>query len=522
MHQFRSGGWESMNTHLLLLATFGLFATNAAWPQTQPQPGQNVPLYRVTVVERTVKAINYQYRSDPTQIDFRGTVLLPESKGDATVECKGGRTDIDAHFEHVRPPSRYGPEYLTYVLWAVTPEGHAENLGEVMAGSSDKAHLHVTTDLQAFGLIVTAEPYSAVRQPSDVVVMENEIRPDTIGRIEPIQVKYELMPRGEYTYNVPADLKAAEGTGPSVSMSEYEATVAVYQAQNALQIAKAAGADQYASDTFNRAQGILSNAQAMQTHKSDRNTVITLAREAAQTAEDARAIAIAKKHDTEIANARAQVAQEQQRRIQAEAEAQTARAEASADRAMLDQERNARQQSDGTAQVTPPPPPPPPPAATMPAQPADAGTRQKRELRMNLYQQLTQAALATTDTPRGLVVTLPDTDFEGRGVNGAVAARLSRIASIVAAHPGLMIEVDGNSDVAGVEAERLWDERDRAVRELLVSSGVPAGSITTRYLGSNRPLGPQAAQNRRIEIAISGDAIGNQPSWDRSYSLTPR
>src|SRR5579872_3368686 len=156
---------------------------------------QNVPLYRVTVIERTVKAVNYQYRSGiPTQIDFRGTVLLPEGKGDAMVESKAGRTEIDAHFEHVSPPSGYGQEYLTYVLWAITPEGHAKNLGEVLAGSSDKAKLRVTTDLQAFGLIVTAEPYAAVRQPSDVVVMENEIRPDTIGKIEPIQAKYDLLP----------------------------------------------------------------------------------------------------------------------------------------------------------------------------------------------------------------------------------------------------------------------------------------------------------------------------------------
>ena len=178
-----------MNLRITGIVAFAIAITGSVWCQTQDGPGQNVPLYRVTVIERTVKAVNYQYRSGPTQIDFRGTVLLPEAKGDATVESKAGRTEIDARFERVLAPARYGREYLTYVLWAITPEGHAKNLGEVLAGSSDKAKLHVTTDLQAFGLIVTAEPYAAVRQPSDVVVMENQIRPDTVGKIEPIHAK---------------------------------------------------------------------------------------------------------------------------------------------------------------------------------------------------------------------------------------------------------------------------------------------------------------------------------------------
>jgi hypothetical protein len=165
-----------MLRQLSVLAIFGLNLMPAGW-------GQSVPLYRVTVVE--LKAVDYQYRSGPTGIDFRGTVLLPESKGDATVESKAGRMEIDAHFSHLLSPARFGGEYLTYALWAITPEGHPKNLGEIVPASSDKAHTTVTTDLQAFGLIVTAEPYAAVREPSDVVVLENEIRPDTIGSVEP-------------------------------------------------------------------------------------------------------------------------------------------------------------------------------------------------------------------------------------------------------------------------------------------------------------------------------------------------
>src|SRR5579883_958876 len=238
-----------------LLAILALFLTVTGLP------AQTAPIYQVTVVERTVKAVNYQYRTGPTRIDFRGTVLMPMAKGDAVVESKSGRTAIEAHLSHVGPSQRYGPEYLTYVLWAITPEGHAKNLGEVVTDPSDRARLTVTTDLQAFGLIVTAEPYAAVRQPSDVVVIENEIRPDTIGNVEPIQAKTELLPRGHYTYNVPANPSAAEGSGPRVSMRQYEQMVELYQAQNAVQIARAAGAAQYAGDTLQRAEGLLTEAQ---------------------------------------------------------------------------------------------------------------------------------------------------------------------------------------------------------------------------------------------------------------------
>src|SRR5215469_18291868 len=169
-----------MCVKVALAATLGIFFTSPSWPQGTPQHEGTVPIYQVTVVERTVRAVNYQYRSGPTQIDFRGTVLMPSAKGEATVESKSGRTEVDAKFDHVDAPSRFGPEYLTYVLWAVTPDGHARNLGEVHTSSSDKGRMRVTTDLQSFGLIITAEPYAAVRLPSDVVVMENVVRPDTI------------------------------------------------------------------------------------------------------------------------------------------------------------------------------------------------------------------------------------------------------------------------------------------------------------------------------------------------------
>src|SRR5207342_2447698 len=172
------------------------------------QEGKN-PLYtiRVNVVERTAKAINYRHRSGSTTIGFNGTALMPEARGEAKVESKQGYIEIEVEFDDLQSATRFGPEFLTYVMWAITPEGRATNLGEVILNGT-KSKLNVTSELQAFGLIVTAEPYFAVSQPSDVVTMENTIRRDTVGKIEEVSAKYELLQRGQYTVNAPpAELK---------------------------------------------------------------------------------------------------------------------------------------------------------------------------------------------------------------------------------------------------------------------------------------------------------------------------
>jgi flagellar motor protein MotB len=518
-----------MNRKLLSAAAAVIFTTNVGRSQDPPKHPEGAPLYRVTVVERTIKAVNYQYRSGPTPIDFRGTVLLPEAKGGAMVESKAGRTELDAHFEHLAAPTRFGREYLTYVLWAITPEGHAKNLGEVLPGSSDKAKTHVTTDLQAFGLIVTAEPYAAVRQPSDVVVLENEIRPDTIGRIEPIQVRYDLLPRKPYIYDIQAGRQAAAASGKPVSMSEYQTTVEIYQAQNAVQIAQSQDAAKYAPEVMSKAEELLRTAQQMHEHKQDSSQIISIARQAAQTAQDASDIAVKRKQQADLAAAEAKAQQEHQLRLQAEAAAQRAQAESSADRAQAAGEAR----DDSAGQVAPPPvepaaPAPPNPPAVRPQpvhRPVTDLQRQKRDLRANLLQELSGVA-QVRDTPRGLVVTMPDGLFDKAAPAAGARQMLTRIASVVAEHPGLAVAVEGNSDTAGAEPERLANERAQAVRDALVRGGLPAGMVTARGLGNSRPLGPNNTaegreENRRVEVIISGEPIGNMAYWDKSYSLKP-
>ena len=511
------------------IAPVVLFAVLPASGQESAKSG-TAPIYQVNVVESTIPAINYQYRQGPTKIDFKGTLLMPDAKGDATVESKRGGTEIDANFEHMLTPQRFGSEYLTYTLWAVTPEGGVRNLAEIVPGPSDKASLHVSTDLQAFGLIVTAEPYSAARHPGNVVVLENRVRPDTLGKIEQVQAKYELMPRGEYTWHEPAQFGPAVNDARKVSMGRYEAILELYEAQNAVGIARAAQAEKYAPETFARAQQLYESAQNLDSRKGSNSEIVQDAREAVETAEDARTIAERKHAEEALASAHAEAANAKQALTQAQSEASEARIQADAERARADAAEAARERAMSDAntarkqavaaeaseqaalaqpKVTVVAPPPP-------------DTR-KSDLRMKLLDQL-NGVTAMLDTGRGLVATLPDSDFSGAELRPNVSGELARLAAIVVAHPGLHLEVDGNSDSSA--GEEMSTQRANAVRRALIAQGFPESSVTARGLGDSRQFGPNTsatgrAANRRVEIVISGDPIGDLPLWDHPYTLTP-
>lgn len=388
--------------------------SNAAPPTTRPDPQ---PIYRVTVVSRTLEAVNYEHRGGPTKIDFQGTVLLPKAKGDATVESKRGRVSIDARFDHLEPPTKFGPEYLTYVLWAITPEGRPKNLGEILVDSSNKAHIDVTTDTQAFGMIVTAEPYYAVTVPSDVVVFENVVRPDTIGSREEVTAKYELLPRGQYTMTIqPGQLQSFAGA-EKLPYDQYETILELYQAQNAVQIARSLGADRYAPESFAKAESLLQQAQAFHARKADTHTIISMAREAAQTAEDARAIAVKRREQQQQSRDQSRIIENAQQKIQqAQAQAVQAEAAAEAERAAADQARTEAEQAQIVATQR---------AAQAGAERERAAAAERltnagvqtnlsqtqRQSRSNLLAQL-GTVLATRDTPRGLVLTILDSSFE--------------------------------------------------------------------------------------------------------------
>src|SRR5688572_11120764 len=227
---------------LLAIASL-LIAARTAGAQTPEQVRGKQPIYTITinVVERSTKAINYQHRNGSTTIDFQGTPLMPKARGEAKVESKQGYMEVEVEFDDLQSATRFGPEFLTYVLWAITPEGRAQNMGEVILNGT-KSKLNVTTELQSFGMVVTAEPYFAVSQPSDAVVMENFVRKDTVGKVEEIDAKYELLQRGQYIVNVlPAELQPIP--------LDKNTPLDLHEARNAVRIARWAGADKDANES---------------------------------------------------------------------------------------------------------------------------------------------------------------------------------------------------------------------------------------------------------------------------------
>ncbi len=482
-----------------------LFSLSVA---AQTQGNQSVPIYRITVVGRTVKAISYRTLSGSTKIDFRGTSLMPNASGSAKVTSKQSATRVQAQFKDLEPPSTFGPEYLTYVLWAITPDGRPMNMAEIPPGGG--VSIDVTVDLQVFGMIVTAEPYFAVTRPSDVVVMENEVTNTTAGKIEEIDAKTQLLKRGLYTQNV------SPNEAQPVQMSP-NTPLALYEAENAVRIARWQGAEQFASSTFDRAKQLLQQAQAYQARKAGKKPVIMTAREAVQTAEDARGIAVQRAQQEQQVQERQAAAEraaaakaraEQEAAASAQAQAAQAAAEAARQKAQAEAEQAQAQaqEEQQTAQEA--------------AQRAQQADQQRIAMRNRLQQQL-NSILQTRQTPQGLVVTMSHVFFAtGQAIlHEDTRETLAKLAGVLLAYPGITVEVDGYTDDTGSEAtnQELSQKRADAVRDLLVQQGVPASSITSRGMGESNPVAPNdtatgRAMNRRVEIVISGGVIGTGSS----------
>ena len=246
---------------------------------------------RVDVIERTTKAINYLHRSGSTTIGFRGTALQPGARGEAQVDSKKGYTEIKAEFDDMIPADRYGRQYLTYVMWAVTPQGRSKNLGELVLNGT-KSKLDVTTEFQTFGLIVTAEPYFAVTQPTDRVVLENYVRPDTRGRVEEITSRYELMDKNHLDFDrMPKDLRP--------TTIDRSLPLDLQQARHAVRIAEWTGADRYAPEIMSPTRDLLNKAEEYFVRKAGAKPISTISRTVVQNAEDARLVAMNRKQDEE-------------------------------------------------------------------------------------------------------------------------------------------------------------------------------------------------------------------------------
>lgn len=488
----------------------------------QPPPGGPNPIFKVQVVSKSITAVSYRHRSGWTKIDFQGTSIAPKAKGTAEVNNRLGAAQIKLDVKDLPAPQNFGSTFLTYVLWAITPDGNPSNIGEVVVDQNGRFSTdNFSTNLQAFGMIITAEPYFAVSMPSDVVVMENIVRRDTLGKEEVIDAKYELLPRGQYTYNVP------EGQQHPITLdSNKKNPLELYEAQNAVQIARYAKADQYATDSFKGAVAALDQAQDYQARKQWKPAIMT-AREAVQKAEDARLVSLRRQRQLALDQERQEAADREaaakaraQREAEAAAAAERQRAQAEQQAQLEAQQRaaadQARQEADAArAQAA---------AEAQKAQAAAAEAdrlRQQAEMEKNaLREQLLQqfnTVLQTRETPRGLVINMSDVLFDTGKYTLKPTARekLARLSGIVASHPGLNLQVEGYTDSTGSDAynQKLSEQRASTVREYLLSQGLDPQTITATGYGKAYPVASNdtaagRAMNRRVEMVVSGEVIG--------------
>src|ERR1700682_2676579 len=520
---------------LSVVMALGASALAQAQTQVPADSGNPTPTYRINVVSRTTRAVSYRHRSGATKINFQGTDLMPAAAGEAKVESKRGALEIEAEFSGLDRPTSFGNEYLTYVLWAISPEGRPTNIGEVLVGDNHRSKLDVTTDLQAFALIVTAEPYYAVRRPSNVVVLENAIRSDTVGATEAVDAKYELIDRGGY---IPTGYKF----DPVVL--DAKLPLEFYEARNAIRIAKSDGAERYAAESYQKAVHQMDEADAVATRKHEnKKSLISLSREVVQTSEDAREIAV-KNIDEERAaaernaganreaSAKARANEETQRRVTAEigtadavrqrneADRTNLKAQADAQRAAdaqanAERDRNNAQQQQHVAEADSD-------RNRAAAASSDAqlqqAVRDREDLRARLLQQF-NLILETRDTARGLVVNMSDVLFDSGKFTLRPLARekLAKISGIVLAYPSLKLAVEGNTDSVGTESfnQQLSEQRAAGVRTYLTQQGVPESSTTATGFGKTRPIASNDTsegrqQNRRVELVVSGEVIGTQ------------
>ncbi len=516
---------------LMVMFVVSVLALAAA---AQTQAPVSVYTYRVIVTSRTALSVNYAHRSGATKVDFKGTDLLPQAHGEAKVESKQGYIEIEVEFDELQKATKFGNEYLTYVLWAITPEGRPENLGEILL-NGNRSKLNVTTQLQAFALVVTAEPYFAVRQPSDVVVLENVIRPDTVGKTETVDAKYDLLERGGY---VPT------GYNFEPMVLNAKMPLEFYEARNAMRIARSAGAERYATSSYENAIRLMKQADAYASRKRiDKKPLISVSREAVQTAEDAREIAVKRMEAERVeaesrasadreANATAKAANESQRRRNAEADtADAVRKQAEAERNNREAQAAAQlaargQEEAERARV----------AAQQQQQAAEAesernraaaaaaeqqrlnAVREREELRARLLDQF-NAILETRDTARGLIVNMSDVLFDtGKHTLRPLAReKLAKISGVMVAYPGLKLEIEGNTDNVGTDTynQGLSERRAESVRSYLAQQGVAASAMTAVGFGEARPISTNDTakgrqENRRVELVVSGEVIGTK------------
>ena len=514
----------SLKTSLSVLVLCAL-GSSTSLAQTSQVPAAS------DVTGRSIKAIGYQVGGGGTTVDLKSAGLLPGASGEAKVEARASVTTVEVKVRGLKIPTPLGPEFLAYVVWAVSPEGRAVNLGEIRPNDNGQGELKVTTQLQSFSLFVTAEPYASVRLPSEMLVLENDVRQGTKGRLFVVD-DYKLMKRSQYQ---------KRDNPLALTLDLKNVPLELYQARNAVEIAKSRGADKYAPEILSKAQGGLDLAENALARKASKKDIISLARQTTQSSEDARALTAERQEQERVATERAAAAAKAKAEAETKAAAEAAEAKRRADaeaqrQAELSAAREAQLKAEAAAKLAE--------AARQEAvlkanaaaereakivaeaesAAREASARAEAEraraaaeaLRGQLLEQFNRI-LETRDSDRGLVITMADVLFDTGKYELRQPTReaLARLSGIVLAHPGLKLEVEGHTDSTGSDDlnQTLSEQRADTVRGYLVQQGLAADSITAKGFGKTSPVADNTTaagrqKNRRVELVVSGEVIG--------------
>lgn len=508
------------------------------WLATVTTGGAQTPANnRERFAKRTTLAVRY-VENKKTTVNLTGTPLAPRVIGKADVDYKRSDARIRLKVENLDNPQTFGPFYTTFIVWAVTPEGLVENLIELPTGYT--AQVQTRTNAQTFGLIITAEPHSAVKLPSQKLIAETTLPKKTTAGVQTVQADYGG-DRGNF-YETAED---------SSLKPDYSTPRLVLGARRSLDIARRAGAQEFAGEEFRQASDKLATLEQLWPRNlKDENKFSGIARDVMRLGQLARDLSVEREETARIENERQErlrrleearqqaeraTADAERTRLEAErarAEAERAKAEAEraersaaderarreqaareseAIRAKAESERRAAEEATRRAE------------SERAAARADAeqAKRERDAALQRLYVSLSEI-LDTKRETRGFIVNIGDVLFDtGRAtLKPGAREKLSRLAGILVAYPGtLSLEIEGHTDSVGSDElnNRLSQSRAESVRDYLTTAGVKPERIkAVRGFGKTKPVttNDTAAgrqMNRRVEVVID-DQEQSKPS----------
>ena len=515
-------------TLLTLTLVIGLIAYLAArTPAQQPIKAVDAP------ITEGLSALAISYPEGPTiSVKFKGTERLPKSSGEAKVERKKGRTEIEIELDEMKPATYFGGDYATYVLWIVSPEGQVDNIGEfILQGNRSK--LHVSTPQQTFGMFITAEPHFLTHTPSRFVVMENT-RPTNhlTGRMLDVStIKYRGY-EGMYNYRRETLVGEPEAKG--------EIRSDVRQAMVAVKLAERAGAAEYAPEELAKARAALNRTLEASEANFDPKQLMVLGHETVR-------LAVAAQDKAEEQAFQASLNRERQARAQeisslklsiekTENEAERARllaqqkdmeaaiekaarrdAQARAEEAarLAAEEARKREEAERKADVLSKEKN----AAETKAQLSQAEAERVKRERDEAYARMRSALsviVETRETARGLIVSLPDIlfDVDKATLKAQSKEILSKVCGILQVAGNYDLSIEGHTDSTGSDEhnQKLSERRAQAVYDYLAGCGLKSSSMMSKGFGKTQPIASNDTaegrqKNRRVEIVIQ-DAQG--------------